>query len=70
MTNVCAGLINQFVSKYQTIFSARFEKQGEDNQPLDETGGIFNLSTFPKLTETDIDNNHLKFPLEQQIQQY
>ena len=30
-------LINQFTLKYQTVFSARFDKQDEDNQVLDET---------------------------------
>ena len=30
-------LINQYKFKYQTDFSARFDKQDEDNQVLDET---------------------------------
>ena len=30
-------LINQYIFRYQTVFSARFDKQDEDNQVLDET---------------------------------
>ena len=31
-----AGLIKQLKFKYQTVFSARFDKQDEDNRVLDE----------------------------------
>ena len=34
---IYARLINQYKFKYQTVFSARFGKQNEDNQVLDET---------------------------------
>ena len=34
---IYARLINQYKFKYQTVFSARFDKQDEDNQVLDET---------------------------------
>ena len=34
---IYARLINQYIFKYQTVFSARFGKQDEDNQVLDET---------------------------------
>ena len=37
-----ARLINQYKFKYQTIFSARFDKQNEDNQVVDETELFFN----------------------------
>ena len=34
---IYARLINQYKFRYQTVFSARFDKQDEDNQVLDET---------------------------------
>ena len=34
---IYARLLNQYKFKYQTVFSARFDKQDEDNQVLDET---------------------------------
>ena len=33
---IYARLINQDKFRYQTVFSARFDKQNEDNQELDE----------------------------------
>ena len=38
---IYATLINQYLFKYQIVFSARFDKQNEDNQILGETQ-IFN----------------------------
>ena len=32
-----ARLLNQYIFKYQTVLSARFHKQNEDNQILNET---------------------------------
>ena len=37
MANIHARIINQYKFKYQTVFSARLDKQGEDGQMLDET---------------------------------
>ena len=64
-----ARLINQYIFKYQTVFSARFDKQNEDNQVLDETELFINLNNNHNLTETDITNIDVKSPLEHQIQQ-
>ena len=64
-----ARLINQYKIKYQTLFSARFDKQGEHNQVLDETEIFINLNDNYKLTETDLDNTDVESPLEHQIQQ-
>ena len=61
--------MNQYTFKYQTVFSARFDKQDEDNQILDETEIFINLNMNHKLTQTDIDNIDVKPPLEIQIQQ-
>ena len=39
---IYAKLINQCKFKYQTVFSARFDEQDENNQVLDETE-LFNI---------------------------
>ena len=51
------------------MFSARFDKQDEDNQVLDETELFINLNINHTLTQTVIDNIAVKSPLEHQIQQ-
>ena len=35
--SVVYARLNQYKFRYQTVFSARFNKQNEDNQVLDET---------------------------------
>ena len=50
-----ARLINQNIFKYQTVFSARFDEQNEDNQLLNETELIIKLKLNHNLTESDID---------------
>ena len=65
---VYARLINQYKFKYQTVFSARFDKQDEDNQVLDERESFINLNLYHNLTETDNDNIDIKSQLEHQIQ--
>ena len=64
-----AGLINQYKFKYQTVFSARFDKQDADNQVLDETELLINLNINHNLTQTDLDNIDVNSPLEHQLQQ-
>ena len=44
-------LINQYKFKYQTVFSARFDKQYEDDQVLKETDFFINLNINHNLTE-------------------
>ena len=66
---IYARLINQHKFRYQTVFSARFVKQNEDNQVLDETELFINLNINHNLTQTHIDNIDVKSPLEHQIQQ-
>ena len=66
---IFARLKNQYKIKYQTVFSARFDKQDENNQLLDETELFNNLAINHNLTQTDIDNIVIKSPLELQIQQ-
>ena len=66
---IYARLINQHKFKYQTVFSATFDKQDEDNQVLDETELFINLNINHKLTGSDFDKIDIKSPLEHQIQQ-
>ena len=66
---IYARLINQYKFKHQTVFSARFDKQDKDNQVLDETELFNNLNINHNLTQTDIDNIDVKYPLEHEIQQ-
>ena len=66
---IYARLINQYKFKYQTVFSARFDKQYEDGQLLDETELFINLNINQNLTQTDINNIDVVSPLEHQKQQ-
>ena len=66
---IYARLKNQYKFKYQTVFSARFDKQDENDQVLDETEIFINLNINHNLTQTDIDKNDFLSPLEHQIQQ-
>ena len=61
---VYARLINQYKFRYQRVFLARFDKQDENNQVLDETELFINLNINHNLTETDIDNIDVRSPLE------
>ena len=66
---IYARLINQYKFRYQTVFSARFDKQNEDGKLLDETELFINLNINHNLTQTDINNIDVVSPLEHQIQQ-
>ena len=68
LTVIYARLINQYKFKYQTVFSARFDKQDEDGQLLDEIELFINLNMNYNITQSDIDNIDIKSPLEHQIQ--
>ena len=50
------------------MFSARFDKQDENDQLLDETELFINLNVNYNITQSDIDNIDIKSPLEHQIQ--
>ena len=65
LSNIYARLINQYIFEYQTVFSARFDKQDENNLVLDETELFINLNINHNLTRTDID---IRSQLEHQIQ--
>ena len=69
MATIYTRLINQYKIRYQTVFSARFDKQDENIQVLDETELFINLNINQNLTQIDIDEIDVKSPLEYQIQQ-
>ena len=48
-----ARLINQYKYKYQTVFSAKFDKQDKDGQMIDEIELFIYLNINRKLTESD-----------------
>ena len=66
---IYARLINQYKFKYQTVFSARFDKQDEDGRLLEETELFINLTINQILTQSDLDIIDNRSPLEYQIQQ-
>ena len=66
---IYARLINQYKFRYHIVFSATFDKQGEDNQVLDETELFINLKIKHSLTESDLDEIDVRSSLEHQIQQ-
>ena len=63
-----AGLINQYKFRYQTVFSAKFDKQDENDQLLDETDLFIILFVNHNRTESDFDNIAIKTPLQHQNQ--
>ena len=65
---IYARLIYQYKFRYQTVFSARFDKQNEDNQVLDETELFINLNINHNLTQSDLDDINVVSSLENQIQ--
>ena len=69
MSIIYARLMNQYKFRYQVVFSARFDKQDEDNQLLDETELFINLNIIQNITQSDLDNINITFPLERRIQQ-
>ena len=56
MATIYARLKNQYELKYQSTFSARFDKPDENNLVLDETDLFNNLKNNHYLTESDIDD--------------
>ena len=69
LAKIYARLINQNTFKYQTVFSARFDKQYEDGELIDETDLFINLNINHNLTQSDLDKINIISPLEFQIQQ-
>ena len=57
MATYYARLVNQFIFKNQTVFSARFDKHDEDGLMIVHFKLFFTFSINQKVTETDINNN-------------
>ena len=68
MAIIYAGIIKQYNFIYHTKTSARFDKQNEEGQKLDENNLFINLNIIHNLTELDIDNIDIISPLEHPIQ--
>ena len=68
MSNIYAGITNQYKFKNQTVFSTRFDQQDDHDQKLDENDLFINLKINQKLTQSDIHNIHIRSQLESQIQ--
>ena len=68
MATIYARILNQYKYKYQTVFSARFDTQTEDNQLLKETELYINININHTLTDNDLDKINVRFALEDQIQ--
>ena len=69
LSNIYARLKNQYIFRYQTVFSARFNVQDEDNQVLDETDFFISLNINHNLTESDLDKIDVRSPSEHQVLQ-
>ena len=65
MATIYAIIKNQYNFKYQTVFSARFDKQDEDGQLLDDIELINILSVNRNSTQND--NPSLRIQLEHQL---
>ena len=68
MATSFARLKNQYGFKHQTVFSARFDKQDEDNQVLDKTELFINLIIKQNLAYSVIGNIDSNYSLEDKIQ--
>ena len=68
MATIYARLINIYIFKMQTEFSASFYKQDEDGMVLDEYELFNNLKINQNIAQSDFDNFILRFQSEQQIQ--
>ena len=66
---IYARLKNQNRFNYQTVFSARFDKQDEDGQLIEETELLINLNINQNLTQSDLNKIDITSPLENQIRQ-
>ena len=64
----CARILNQNKFKYQTVFSAKFDKKDADRQMWDEIEIYINLNVNQNLTESDLRSFDIISPIENQFQ--
>ena len=62
LSNIYARLINQYKFRYQTVFSAVFDKQNEDEKEL-----FIDLNVSNSLSQSDIDKIDVISPLKHKI---
>ena len=67
MDNVHARLTYQHKLEYQTVLSARLDKQNEEYKVLDEIEFHKKLNINRNLTDSDIDNMNVRSLLEQDV---
>ena len=67
MITIYAVLITEYELKYETLISARFDKQDEKGLMQEQTELIIKLGFMRNLTLNDIDNINVRFHLEHQI---
>ena len=67
MSVVYARLITSFKYKYPAVISAKFLKQNEDGQMLNEIELYITSNFTHNFSEIDLDNINVKFELEEQI---
>ena len=65
---IYARLINQYIFRYHTLFSASFFKINEEDQRNNEIELYINLKINNNLTESDIDNIDVRSQLEKQLE--
>ena len=68
LANIYAGIINQYKFKGQTLFSARFDKQDEDDHVIEKTELYNNLKISPNFTPSGVYSIDVRSQLEQQTQ--
>ena len=68
ISSIYARLSNKYKFKNQTVFSARLDKQDEDDRVLDEIDLYINLNIKRKTTQSDIDKIDVRYQSEYQIQ--
>ena len=68
MAKIYARLLNENKFKYQRVFFAGFDQEDEGDQVLDEPEFYINLDTNRSLSESDINNTHIRSQLENQQQ--
>ena len=68
IASMYARLINQYIFKYHTILSARYDKHYEEGEMMDEIELYMNLNIKYNSTESDIEYFNVRFQLREKNQ--
>ena len=68
ISDISTRISKQYKFKYQTLLSARIDKQDEDDQIPDEIEVYIKLKISQFLPQSDFDNINLPLQLERQMQ--